>query len=326
MRGVGRRLTAVAVVAVLGTVVWLGVAGPAPGSTRAETSLAVVPGLEEVTYGQTAAYVATILNTGGTTLKNVTFNNPIPTTLVDGEPQAALFQSSSCAGSLAATKFTCLAAATLRPGESATVTIAWKTPAAGSSPDCPGGEPCMKSSGSWTAGWKTFPMGPVATGLLSGTDESKAATYALSACTDPSNPTLVTNQALSADNPLATSICAPNLPVDPAHPGLVTAIEERDHAPSDPGVTQVSEICIPAPSFACDETPFVFSSLATFTFQILNSSLPQGEVIDKVFHDGVLVSTRPRDDPHVVNIKNQKYKGFTTVIVQSSTNGIWDFG
>jgi len=326
MRGVGRRLTAVAVVAVLGTAVWFGVAGPAPGSTRADASLAVVPGLEEVTYGQTAAYVATIVNTGLTTLKNVTLRNPIPTTLVNGSPQQALFQSSSCAGTLTATEFSCVAAAALPPGGSASVTVAWKTPAAGSSPDCPGGGPCMKSSASWTAVWKTFPMGPVATTLLSGTDDSKAATYTLSACTDASSPTLVTNQALSADNPLATSICAPNLPLDPAHPGLVTAIEERDHVPSDPGVTQVSDICIPAPSFACDETPFVFSSFATFTFQILNSSLPPGETIDKVFHNGVLVSTRPRDDPHVVIIKNQKYKGFTTVIVQGSTNGQYDFG
>ena len=59
-------------------------------------------------------------------------------------------------------------------------------------------------------------------------------------------------------------------------------------------------------------------NIATFTFVLANSSLPAGETIDKVYHDGVLVSTRPRDDPHVVGIKVQKFKGITTVVVRSS--------
>jgi uncharacterized repeat protein (TIGR01451 family) len=325
MRGQGRRLTAVAVVALLAGAAWLGLAGPAPGSTRAEATLSVVPGLEAVTYGQTAAYVSTIVNTGTTTLNNVRFRMPIPKTLVDGQPQPATFQSATCTGTVNATDFTCTVAATVPPGQSASVTIAWKTPGAGSSADCPGAGPCLTASGLWFMNQpRTFPVGPVSTELLSQTDESKAATYALTACTDPSTPTLQTNQALASDNPLSTSICAPNLPA--SQPGLVNAIEERDRVPSDSGVTQVSDICIPAPGSPCDTAPFVFSTPATFTFRILNASLPPGTTITKVFHNGVLVSTRPRDDPHVEMIKVQPFRGLTTVVVESTTNGIWDFG
>lgn len=325
MRGQGRRLTAFAVVAVLAIAAWLGTAGPAPGTTRAEATLGVVPGLEAVTYGQTAAYVSTIVNTGATTLKNVSFHMPIPRTLVDGQPQPAAFQGASCNGTVNATEFACTVASAIPPGQSAAVTIAWKTPGAGSSADCPGGGPCLTASGIWLMSQpRTFPVGPAATELLSQTDGSKAATYAVTSCTDPSSPTLQTNQALAPDNPLSTSVCAPNLP--PNQPGLVTAVEERDHTPSDPGSTQVSDICIPAPSTACGGAPFVFSSFATFTFQILNSSLPPNTNITKVFHNGQLVSTRPRDDPHVVIIKNQRFKGITMVIVESTKNGRWDFG
>ncbi len=325
MRGQGRRLSALAVVVVLAGTAWLGLAGPAPGSTRAEATLNVMPGLEAVTYGQTAAYVSRILNTGTTTLNNVRFRMPIPKTLVDGQPHLATFQSASCTGAVTATEFSCTVAAAIPPGQSGAVTIAWKTPGAGSSADCPGDGPCLTASGTWFMNQpRTFPVGPVATELLSQTDDSRAATYALTACTDPSSPTLQTYQALGADNPLSTSVCAPSLPTNQA--GLVNAIAERDHAPSDPGVTQVSDICIPAPSSPCGSTPFVFPTLATFTFRILNSSLPPGQTITKVFHDGVLVSTRPRDDPHVDMIKVQPFKGLTTVVVKSSTNGIWDFG
>jgi uncharacterized repeat protein (TIGR01451 family) len=297
----------------------------ARGSTRAEATLTVLPGLEEVTYGQTAAYVSTIVNTGATTLKNVTFHMPIPTTLVDGDPRAASFESASCSGTVSATEFACTVASAVPPGQSAAVTIAWNTPSEGSSAGCPSSGPCLAASGTWTMSQpRTFVVGPAATGLLSVGDDSKAATYATATCTDAASPTLVTNQLLGPDNPLSTSVCAPNLPTGQS--GLVTKVEERDHAPSDPGVSQVSDICIPAPGTPCGASPFVFSSFAKFTFQMLNSSLPSGETIDKVFHDGALVSTRRRDDPHVVSIKVQPFKGITTVVVESTSNGSWTFG
>jgi uncharacterized repeat protein (TIGR01451 family) len=296
------------------------------GSAAAE--MTVVPGLDEVTYGQNAAYVATIVNTGSITLKNVTFHNPIPSTVSDGEPQPAAFQSSSCTGTLTETEFVCGAVERLHPDESLTVTIAWKTPEAGSSPDCPEETTCMTNSAFWTASSSTYPMGPVATTLLSEGDDSKAATYALTVCTDPSSPTVATNQAVGPGNPLASAVCASSLPVDdPLHPGLVTSVEELPKLPSEPGIApEASDICAPAPGFECGETPFVFSPLATFTFVIQNASLPPGSRITSVYHDGVLVSKSKRAVPRVVRIKNEKFKGITTITVLSPTNGRWTFG
>jgi uncharacterized repeat protein (TIGR01451 family) len=288
--------------------------------------LTTVPGLGSATYGQNAAYIATITNTGGAALKNVRLHFPIPNTIVDGQPQQAIFQSSSCTGALTATEWLCNTVSKLAKGKSLAVTVAWQTPAGGSSANCPGDDSCLAASAFWTVKTTAYPMGPVATTLLSGDDPSSAATYALAACSDPSSPTVATDPNVGPDNPLATSVCAPNLPVnDPLHPGLVTAVEELDTEEGDPGFApEKSDICIPAPGFECGQTPFVFSPLATFTFVLDNDSLPAE--IKKVFHDGVLVSERLRDDPHVVSIKRENFKGITTIVVESSTNGKWGFG
>ena len=82
----------------------------------------------------------------------------------------------------------------------------------------------------------------------------------------------------------------------------------------------------PSPGTGCDQSPFVFSSFATFTFVISNASLPEGETIDTVYHNGVVVSKQRRADPHVVSIKNQPFKGITTIVVESTQNGQWRFG
>ena len=107
----------------------------------------------------------------------------------------------------------------------------------------------------------------------------------------------------------------------------MTSIDELPSSVSDPGVApEASEICIPAPLADCDLAPFSFSPKATFTFLILNSSLPPGEVVDQVFHNGVLVSTSSSADPYVKNIKVDRAKGITKVVVKSSENGRWNFG
>ncbi len=317
------RLAVVAAVAGLTAIVLFGTAAPAPATGTPPTiSFDNQPGLSSVTYGQNAAYVARITNNGVAVLRNVTFHNPIPTTVVNGQPQQAVFQSSSCGGQVTATEFVCNVVTKLDTNQTATVTISWKTPSAGSSPGCPTAASCMLTSASWGTSLRSYPMGPVATELLSGNDPSRAATYALSTCTDPSVPTLATDQNVSSSNRLATSVCVPSLP---PNGGLVTSIQEIPRPESDPGTApEASVICIPSPLTACDQAPFVFSPLATFTFVFDNASLPNP--IHSIYHNGVLVSTRQRDDPHVVYIKNQPYKGITTVIVQSSTNGRWDFG
>ena len=311
-----------AVVIVIGSAVataLFGVAADAPASgTPPTVEMRVVTGLDEVTYGRNAAYDATIVNSGSSTLKNVRFVNPVPTTEADGETLAAIFQDSSCSGVSTTVEFSCGVADRLRRGESRTVRIVWKTPGAGASSDCPS-EPsvCMTNSAFFQVGSKEFPMGPVATGLLAADDPNKVAGYPLAACTDPSSPTVFTFPMIGPGNPLTTSVCAA-IPEE----GLPVTVEETPREPGDPGIApETSEICMPA---GCGGSPFVFSSLATFTFVLDNKSF-SGE-IKKVFHDGALVSTRPRDDPHVVRIKRENFKGITTVVVESSTNGQWNFG
>jgi hypothetical protein len=314
------------VVAGLAAVTLFTIATSATGAASAVTEQSPLPGLEAVNYGQVAAYTARIENTGNVTLKNVTLRNPIPFTEVDGQPQPAVFQSAGCTGTLSATEFSCVVTDRLRHGESVAVTIAWKTPGQGSSPNCSEG-PCLVNSAFWEAGPggpKTYAMDPAETALLAANDPAKAATYATTACTNPANPTLATDQNVSLANPLSTSVCAPNLPANA--PGLVSSIEERDGEEGDPGFTQVSDICLPSPATGCDESPFVFSSFATFTFVVSNASLPEGESIDTVYHDGVVVSKSRRADPHVVRIKNEQFKGITTIVVESTTNGQWRFG
>lgn len=326
MGGLGVRFAVVAAAAGIAALAMFGLASPAPGATSAEGELRALPGLGAVTYGQLAAFSASVENTGNVTLKNVTLHQPIPTTEVDGEPQEAVFQTAGCAGSVSASEFSCVVTDRLRPGESLAVTIVWKTPSAGSSPDCLSDRPCLEANGFWESGpgSSTFEMDPAAVELLDGDDPSQAATYALAACTNPSNPTLATDPDVDADNPLATSVCASSLPT--SAPGLVTSIEEKEGEESDPGITQVSEICLPSPGTECDASPFVFSPLATFTFVVANASLPAGEKIETVYHDGAVVSKSRRADPRVVSIKNEKFKGITTIVVLSSTNGSWRFG
>lgn len=282
-------------------------------------TLTNAPGLESVTYGANAAYIAKIQNPAAAALRNVVFRIAIPAT----SSGPAVFQAATCAGTLTATEYVCNPIDRVRGGESASITTVWKVPTSGSSSGCPSADPCLAASGSFTIGSSTYPAGPATTALLAQGDASSAATYALSPCTSTSAPTLQTNQTLGPGNPLSTSICAPTLPS--GVPGLVTSIDEVPGGP--PGTApEASDICIPAPSSTCSTTPFVFSPKATFTFVLLNSSLPPGEVIDKVYHDGVLVTTDRNADRYVVSIKVQPFKGITTVIVKSSTNGDWRFG
>lgn len=305
----------VSVVALLGAV------SSAPATPVPPTvSIAPVAGLESTTYGRNAAYVARITNNANAALRNVVFSTPIPST----SGGSAVFAAATCAGSLSATAYTCAPIDRVRAGETVAITVIWQVPGSGSSSGCPGSDPCLTSSGTFSIGSSSYPAGPAATSLLSTSSDSSAGTYAMTACTSSSSPTLQTNQVLGPGNPLSTSICAPNLPA--SVPGLVTSIDEVPRAPSDPGVApETSVICIPSPLADCDVTPFVFSTKATFTFVLLNSSLPEGEVIDKVFHNGVLVSTNKNADPYVDSIKVQPFKGITTVVVKSSRNGTWAF-
>jgi uncharacterized repeat protein (TIGR01451 family) len=329
--------------AVMGAAALLGAAAsPAPaGNRNLEIHLTAAGGLSQVTNGQAVAYTSTAFNPGESNFTHVRFRDPIPTTTSGGQTLEAELAYASCSGKLTPTEFVCDELAQLRKGETATVTIAWKTPAAGASDDCPPSTAaCITNTGTWTVkeGFKdqphssaqdTFETETVATSLVSPNDPNRAGGYALNPCTDPAHPTLATNPAVGPGNQVASAFCASTLPAgDPLNAGLVIQLSEVPRMSSDPGVTEASEVCVPAPGQSCGTpgyTPWVFSPFATLEFRIDTKSLHH-ETIDRVYHDGVKVSSKPSADPHVVSIECDSRKKVTTVVVVGSTNGRWVFG
>jgi hypothetical protein len=314
-------------------------AGTAPAGNRDPiSSLVATPGPAEVTYGQGVALTASLENRQKSTFTDVRFVFPLPS--------GASVVSTTCASqTVEAGELSCFWGHQLRAGKTATVVFVLKTPASGPSP--------LSLSGTWTIkeGFQdsgapdTFPTNAIAIGLLAASDPDKASAFATTACSNPATPTIATNQALGPGNPLATSICAPNLPTLPIT-GIVAGIDEEDHQPTDPGISEVSDICLPAPTFACGGQAYVFSPQATFTFRLDNTQLPQAcpssltsatatiesgggctlRKITTVYHDGDVVSSSPTADPRVVSISFSKTTKTTTVVVKSSENGRWDFG
>lgn len=301
--------------------------------------------MEKVTYGGNAAYTATFTHTGKSQT-HVRFHNPIPE---NGDGDVADLVYASCSGVETATEFVCNPVM-LKKGEVATVTVVWETFGDGSS-DCEGAEPCFANEGFWTSDSGTnAPQKPkkttpvvVETELLDGDDPTEAATYALGGC-DPEDldtATLRTNADLSANNPLATTVCIPSFaPPNPIQPGLIGSVLEAptDHAGA---VGQGSEVCVAISSCA---SPFQFGNRITFVFFIdeptffppvfsLSSSYyePEDESpVTKVFHDGVeLLScddeVTPNTDPCVESIESDG-DGTTTVVATGTDNGSWDFG
>jgi hypothetical protein len=316
---------------------------PAGGNRDPLSSLAATPGPATVTNGGVVALTASLVNRQSSTFTDVRFSLPIP--------PGVTFQSTDCAtfeilSTQTGQVFVCKWGHQLRAGKTAAVVIALRTPDTGSSATF-AGKWVIKEGQQWKGGGKdTFPTNAVTVQLLAQNDPQKAATFATSTCTDPSTPTLAT-PPIGPGNPLATSVCAPSLPTVPIT-GIAAAIDERDRTNTDPGITQVSDICLPEPTSQCGPTltPFVFSPPATFTFTIDNAALPRvcskhrtssgssiatgGRTctvpqIKKVFHDGVLVPPTSTD-PKIVSITFNKWKKTTTVVVTSSTNGWWNFG
>jgi hypothetical protein len=328
------RMASVAAVVAVSAVGLLVIAvGTAPAGNRDPMpTLVGLPGPGEVTYGQNVAYTATLPNSQSSTFTKTQFHNPIPTT--SGGPAALAY--ASCPGTLTATEFVCNEI-TVPSGQTAKVTIVWTTPASGSSIDCPSSVPvCMTNKTFWTikegtgnagsSGPDTFQSPLVATSLLVVPDFVEAGGYALNACTNPATQeSLETNPGVGPTNKVATKVCASTVPGQLHDPGVVIEIDEGI-GPFNAGVTESSSICIPAPGASCGDAnpvPWTFTPPATFTFTIDNTTLPSGEKIDKVFHDGVLDANDPDFSCSITIVNKTKT---TIVTCQSADNGWWDFG
>ena len=208
----------------------------------------------------------------------------------------------------------------------------------------------------------TFASNVTGVSLLLVPDPAKARGYALtavgaSACTG--NPSLETVD-VGSGNKLSTEVCASRVPGSsnfPLNPGLVIEIDEGGTG-TPPGlskrVTETSFICIPFPDAnpndaigSCPATPGYGASLytpwsfdlpgtttiverATFRFTIDNATLPKGEKIDIVVHNGGSplppCSTSPNASACVVSIIVDNKLKVTLVTVESTEQGGWDFG
>lgn len=338
-RGRVRLATAITLAGVA-AVVALTVATSAPAGNRDPLSvLHVSPGPAGATNGQAVALTATLENRQKSRFVDLRFDLAIP-------PGAA-FQATSCANyelveGESGVVFRCHWGHQLPAGDTAAVVFVLETPGSGSSMTAAGTWVIKEGSQNKGGGPDTFPTNSVAVPLFASNDPQRAGAFATTACTDPSTPTLAT-APIAPGNPLSTSVCAPTLPTAPIT-GIAASISERERTTPDPGITQVSDICLPEPASDCGPTsvPFAFSPQATFVFTIDNGALPlvcpknrastqsggrrcTVPRITKVFHDGVLVSATSTD-PKIVAITFSKSTLITTVVVKSSTNGSWTFG
>ena len=311
------RLVAVGIVAVVAAIALFGLAAPAPANNRQPISLlALVAGLSDITAGQPVALSATLENRQSSTFTDVRYEAPIPA--------GTTFQSSDCPDpEVTATQFACNWGHQLRAKATAKVVYVLTT-TGGASSFTTAGAWIIKEGSADSGAPDTFPTNDLPVSVVAQDNPNKAGAYATTACANTATPTVQTFQDLSSDNPLSTSVCAPNLPQNVL--GLPASVNEREGLASEPGKSQVSEVCMPAPTFSCAPgyTPFKFSTLATFTFVVRNDSVDG--TISKAYHDGVLVPKSNKADPRVVSIKVQPFKGITTIVTQSSTNGSWRFG
>ncbi len=332
-----RRVRFVSGLALVGSIAAVAVAivaTTAPAGNRDPVStLLVSPGPAQVTSGQNVALTASLFNNQKSTFTDVRFRLLIPAGAefkMTDCPQYQLVENPA--------EFICFWGAQLRAGATATVLVVLQTPSTGTSMPVSGTWAIKEGSQTKGGGPDTFPTNSVAVSLIAANDAGRAGGFATTACTNTATPTLATNPVLGPGNPLATSVCAPNLPTVP-FPGIVAAIAESNRTATDPGVTQVSDICLPAPGFGCGATPFIFSPLATFTFRIDNTALPpvctgdddddddcKLRKITQVFDGLDLVSSSPTADPRVVSITFDSQTMITTVVVEASTNGKWTFG
>jgi hypothetical protein len=346
----GRRrgLLAIALLAVSVASVLAVAAGTAPAGNRDPVSaLAATPGPAQVTYGQGVALTATLENSQKSTFTDVRFLLPLPS--------GTSLRSSTCASqTVSGGQLTCYWGHQLRARKTATVVVVLGTPASGPSP--------LNLTGKWTikeglqdAGAPdTFPTNSVAVSLLSASDPNMAGGFTSTSCVGSSGaPTIATPVVTplgGPGGPLSTAVCAQNLPTAPVT-GIAASIVERAGTTGEPGVSQVSDICLPAPGASCAGTPFSFSPRATFTFVVDNVSLPKVcvsgatyhggggttcslRLVTKVFHTteaGVWqqvpkCSGGTPPDPCYTSIAFNSWKKVTTITVTASENGQWRFG
>jgi hypothetical protein len=320
------------------------VAGSAPAGNRDPSTFdfKADPGPSSITFGKNVAYKAQFSNTSKSNWVHVVLSQSRPYALLsDGSKLYANLVYSSCEPTpssppaVTGTTYSCPEIASLPAGSPLqNVTLVWQSGLLPAGATC--GSPCqltttatfaLKESNTGTN--DTFAKGPILTSLFDVPDKANAGGYPIARCTNASAaPTLTTNLAVGADNPVATKVCEPTLPADNTlNPGLTTTITERTALTSESnGTTQVSVICIADVGLTCPGTPFNFATnggtLATFIF--IYDMRTYGK-LTKMYDDNMLVSTSPTADPNCQFSYDNPNK-LAIATCHSSTNGSWKGG
>jgi hypothetical protein len=354
-RSWARLVLAAAITAAVAAALFGYIAGSAPAGNRNPTlSFAADPGPSAITFGKTVAYKAKLVNDTKSNFKNVTFAQTVPSvTLTDGTTLPATLVYSSCAPvpssppAVTGPSYACPTIDTLPAGsDPVPYTLVWQSQGLPQGKTC--ASPCQLSTvGTWSikeanpGSNDTFPT-TVNTTMLTVPDPSKAGTYAITACSGTSDPTLLTNQSLNATtNPASTSVCVRSVPGQKYDPGLDVTVNEFDE-PASPqsGFTQISQICIADTGVACpnDSKPYNFGNgdnRPTFVFVYDNTAYRSKGPITKMFRElhppevtqdtWVPVSSNPADDTYCLVVPDTANK-ITTATCRSPHNSHWRGG
>ena len=308
------------------------VAGGSAGNRVGTPTLEAVPGPGAVSYGENIAYTASFSNDGNSTFSHTTFKMAPPVIQPTGE--TATLVKASCGSFDSAGVLTC-DFGNLNAGAVARLTVVWNVPAGDSKPGCTGTD-CLVADSTWqinenkaTNGNETFTQSETADLIgTSPTDpvnnQLRAGGYEITSCAAGST-SLKTNQAVSKNNPVATSFCLPAFATNATDLGLATTITETA------GNARTSEVCVAALGQNCpagSRADFGSSGgVIKFTFLVSADALPKNYQITKVFHDGheVTSATCSADNECVTSIKLDKKTGIWTIVTTAETNGSWDW-
>jgi hypothetical protein len=317
------------------------------------------PGPANVTYGQLIAYKATLKNDTGTTLTHVKFrqiypevvrdgNDPVPTgPPVDSNCPTTPTTVTVTVNGVAKSQWICEFGSVAADADQLTLIVVWNVPSVGSTTvNCDG---CLTSTGRWTVKEgandvadpnDTFPKPtgvdvPATLLAIGGTQETKRAggyETAGASCGDTEAAgNLGTNAAVSAENPVSTTVCLP--------PFALTAEQRKLGLGYATTITEASarsaQVCIADLGKSCDDAGVVDATFAdglvTHIFHVAVAGLPKNYEITTVSHDGVPLDAcpvpNPTPDPDgCVSITPPKgnYK-IWIIVATAPKNGLWDW-
>jgi hypothetical protein len=342
----------IACLAVIGAAI--AVAGGSAGNRGGTGTLVPQPGPGAVTYGENIAYKATFTNDSGSVFTQTKYVMPPP---VAPGGETATPVAASCGTFDSNGVLTC-DFGQLRPLETKSLTVVWKTPSGASKPGCkvdlqvdPVVE-CLKADGIWlikegkpTNGNESFPVSALASLIGVSSDDpvnakQTAGGFELEGCSSTNPTSLSTDQAVDATtNPVTTSYCLPASFTASAADGVASTITEP--ASDSPNFAHQSQVCIAEPRTNCGDStykPAEFPDFITFTFRVADAALQTpGQpkyTITQVFHNSPTALPTcdapgglSNPDGCVVSIDPPKGPGLKTwkIVTKAKTNGPWSW-